>query len=197
MLDTKGTVDYEDYLLYVGQLIKKLETDIYRLTKKTWPFFFWSIITYLFLLYNYSVYWIIYPKYQDHSVIMQFIGNLIDGFSTKKESLSTDSLKSQLLKTQIILILLIIQSLIIQHYTILPEQVNLMEKQHKKDMIKAMQKKMLFYTTKDDNSIDVIKRSQIEGEFIESYKYRNATYGEGPLINSQYMLQSLEEIQAP
>jgi hypothetical protein len=56
---------------------------------------------------------------------------------------------------------------------------------------------MLFYRTRDDDSIDIVERHKIEGDFMESYRERNEKYGTGPEKMSKFMLETLEDIQSP
>lgn len=69
-LNNGDNQDYLDYLIYISQFIKEIELSTYSLTKRMWPFFFGSMMVYSCLLYNYNVYWIIYPEYEKHNKIM-------------------------------------------------------------------------------------------------------------------------------
>lgn len=196
-LDYGGSVDYQDNLLYIGQMMKEIELLTYSLTRKMWPFFFGSMIIYTVCLHNYSVYWIINPKYEDHSTIMQIIGSLMTGFSAKNESLANKNLKGELESTQIIIIMLLFEILVLNHYSRMHEDVELMEEKQKNDMIDVMHKKMRYYRTRDDDTMELPERHQIEGDFIEAYRSRNLVYGSGPEKLSKFMLESLEQIQSP
>lgn len=68
--------------------------------------------------------------------------------------------------------------LVLEHYSRLRENVEQMEEKQKLKMIDTIAKRMKYYNTRGDESLDILIRHQAEGEYIEAFKSNQDSYAD-------------------
>ena len=75
--------------------------------------------------------------------------------------------------TQVVIILLTVETVALLHYSKMNSRMECLEEEKKDFLIDFMVKKMAFYESKEDESLDPLTRQHFEGEYIETLNALN------------------------
>lgn len=95
---------------------------------------------------------------------------------------------SELVMTQVILILLVVETVALLHYSKMKSRMECLSDERKERMIEFMEKKMAFYESKEDESLDPLTRQHFEGEYIEIMNQLDSEEPIPPEKLTDYML---------